>query len=87
MAKAVQEQKLADFYRIMQYKCKLNGIKFITAEKFYASSKICSECGHQKDNLKLSDRTYHCEHCGAVINRDLNASINLFHYGKLAVNQ
>ena len=87
LAKAVQEQKLAEFYRIMQYKCEWNGIKFITADRFYASSKICSECGHKKEDLKLSDRTYRCKHCGAVINRDLNASINLYHYGELAVNQ
>ncbi len=87
LSKAIHEQKLAEFYRIMQYKCEWNGIKFIIADRFYASSKICSECGHKKDDLKLSDRTYRCEHCGAVINRDLNASINLYHYGELAVNQ
>ena len=86
LAKAVQEQKLAEFYRIMQYKCNWNGIIFITADRFYASSKICSECGNKKLDLKLSDRTYRCEHCGTVINRDLNASVNLYHYGKLAVN-
>lgn len=86
LAKAVQEQKLADFYRIMQYKCEWNGIEFITADRFYASSKTCSECGHIKKELKLSDRTYHCEHCGAVIGRDLNASINLYHYGKSIIN-
>ena len=89
LAKAVQEQKLAEFYRIMQYKCEWNGISFITADRFYASSKICSLCGRKKDDLKLSDRVYKCEHCGVVINRDLNAGINLYHYGleKLAINQ
>ena len=86
LAKAIQEQKLAEFYRIMQYKCVWNGIKFITADRFYSSSKICSVCGNKKLDLKLSDRTYKCEHCGAVINRDFNASVNLYHYGKLAVN-
>ena len=86
LAKAIQEQKLAEFYRIMQYKCNWNGITFITADRFYASSKICSVCGHKKLDLKLSDRTYKCEYCGTVINRDFNASVNLYHYGKLAVN-
>lgn len=86
LAKAVQEQKLAEFYRIMQYKCTWNGILFITADRFYASSKICSVCGNKKLDLKLSDRTYKCEHCGAVMDRDYNASVNLYHYGKLTVN-
>ncbi|MBR0220803.1 MAG: transposase, partial [Synergistaceae bacterium] len=44
---------------------------------------------HKKNDLKLSDRVYKCEQCGTVINRDFNASLNLFHYGleKLASNQ
>ena len=86
LAKAVQEQKLAEFYRIMQYKCDWNGIRFITADRFYASSKLCSVCGHKKSDLKLSDRIYRCENCGTVIDRDFNASINLCHYGKSMIN-
>ena len=82
LARAVQEQKLAEFYRIMQYKCLWHGIRLITADRFYASSKTCSFCGSIKKDLKLSDRKYHCSHCGTVIDRDLNASINLFHYGE-----
>ena len=86
LASAVQEQKLAEFYRVMQYKCEWYGIKFITADRFYASSKTCSHCGSIKRDLKLSDRIYHCEHCEAVIDRDLNASINLYHYGLQKIN-
>ena len=82
LAKAIQEQKLAEFYRMMQYKSGWNGIRLITADRFYASSKLCSVCGYKKPELKLSDRIYHCEHCGTVIDRDYNASINLLHYGQ-----
>ena len=82
LAKAVQEQKLADFYRIMQYKCSWHGIRLITADRFYASSKLCSVCGHKKPDLKLSDRIYRCKHCGTVIDRDYNASMNLYQYGQ-----
>ncbi len=82
LARAIQEQKLAEFYRLMQYKCDWHGIRLITADRFYASSKLCSVCGHRKPDLKLSDRIYHCEHCGTVIERDYNASINLLHYGQ-----
>ena len=87
LAKAVQEQKFAEFYRIMQYKCLWHGIRLITADRFYASSKTCSICGNIKKGLKLSDRTYHCENCGAVIDRDLNASINLYKYGKSIISR
>ncbi len=86
LARAVQEQKFAEFYRIMQYKCEWHGIKLITADRFYASSKTCSICGNIKKDLKLSDRTYHCGNCGAVIDRDMNASINLYHYGKSIIS-
>ncbi|MBQ7220004.1 MAG: transposase [Synergistaceae bacterium] len=82
LARAVQEQKLAEFYRIMQYKSDWNGIRLITADRFYASSKLCSVCGHKKKDLKLKDRIYRCPECGTVIDRDLNASLNLYHYGK-----
>ena len=86
LAQAIQEQKLAEFYRIIKYKSDWNGIKFVEADRFYASSKICSVCGNKKMDLKLSDRIYNCKSCGAVIDRDLNASINLYNYGKTAVN-
>ena len=86
LAKAVQEQKLAEFYRIMQYKCEWHGIRFITVDRFYPSSKLCSFCGHKKQNLQLSDRIYICEKCGTVIDRDMNASMNLYQYGQSIIN-
>ena len=46
----------------------------------YPSSKKCSHCEAIKKDLKLSDRTYHCEYCGLTIDRDYNASQNLANY-------
>ena len=80
LSKAIKEQRLYEFKRQMQYKCELYGIKFVEADKWYPSSKICSECGHVKPKLSLSERTYICEECGCVIDRDYNASINLSRY-------
>lgn len=80
LAKAIQEQCFYEFLRQMQYKCEWNGIEFIQADRFYPSSKTCSGCGMVKDDLKLSDRTYRCECCGLVIDRDYNAAINLSRY-------
>ena len=75
-------EKIADcsfyeIYRQLKYKCKKRGIQFITADKFYPSSKICSNCGNKKKSLSISERTYRCEYCGNIIDRDFNASLNL----------
>ena len=82
LAKAVQEQCFYEFYRQMQYKCAWNGIEFITADRFYPSSKLCSYCGTIKKDLKLSDRTYICDECGNTMDRDYQASVNLKNYGE-----
>ena len=57
----------------------------IVADRWFASSKICSGCGAVKAKLLLSERTYQCEACGLVIDRDANAALNLAEYGKRQV--
>lgn len=81
LARAVQEQCFYEFYRQIQYKCSWNKIKFITADRYYPSSKLCSCCGYVKKDLKLSDRIYHCPECGLTMDRDFQASVNLMRYG------
>lgn len=80
LSKAVQNQCFYEFYRQIQYKSEWNNIKFVVADRFYPSSKTCSNCGNIKKNLKLSDRIYKCS-CGFEMDRDKNASINLMKYG------
>ena len=80
LAKAISNQKLYEFKRQIQYKCKRYGIAFVEADRFYPSSKKCSQCGNIKKDLKLKDRIYRCEKCGLVIDRDYNASVNLAMY-------
>ena len=80
LSKAIAQQGLYEFKRQLDYKCQLYGIDFVEADKWYPSSKTCSECGHVKTRLSLSERTYICEDCAAVIDRDYNASINLSRY-------
>ena len=46
-------------------------------DRFYPSSKTCSNCGNYNKDLKLSQRVYHCNHCQEKIDRDFNASLNL----------
>ncbi|WP_415320348.1 zinc ribbon domain-containing protein, partial [Clostridium perfringens] len=57
-------------------------IKLVLADRFYPSSKTCSQCGEIKKDLKLKDRVYKCS-CRLTIDSNLNASINLSRY-KLA---
>lgn len=80
LSKVIQQQKIYEFKRQIEYKSKLNGIEFIQVDKFYPSSKTCSCCGNIKKDLKLSDRMYKCDVCSLVIDRDYNASINLANY-------
>lgn len=80
LSKSIQQQNLYEFKRQMKYKCEFNGIEFVEADIWYPSSKTCSECGHIKKNLSLSERDYICEECGSIIDRDYNAAINLSRY-------
>jgi putative transposase len=82
LSKAIQNQKLYEFKKQMQYKCEFNGIAFVEADKWYPSSKMCSCCGEINKDLKLKDRVFKCK-CGFSLDRDKNASINLSRY-KLA---
>ncbi len=80
LSKAIQQQGFYEFSRFIQYKAERQGTEFIEADKWYPSSKTCSVCGHVKTKLSLSEREFKCEYCGAVIDRDKNASINLSRY-------
>ena len=80
LSRAIQEQCFYEFIRQMKYKCEWHGIEFVQVDRFYPSSKTCSCCGSIKPDLKLKDRKYVCNDCGAVIDRDYNAAVNLSRY-------
>ena len=82
LSDAIRKQGFHEFKRQLEYKCKLRGIEFVIADRFYPSSRPCSQCGKIKKDLQLKDRVYQCS-CGLKIDRDFNASINLSNY-KLA---
>lgn len=76
LSKAIASQKFYEFRIKLKNKCDENGIELRIVDRWYPSSKICHCCGRIKNNLKLSDRVYHCI-CGYSEDRDLNASLNL----------
>ena len=77
LAQAVSDVSFGELRRQIEYKAATNGVKVLKVDRFYPSSKTCSVCGAVKEDLKLSDRTYRCDKCGAVFDRDYNASRNL----------
>lgn len=77
LARAIADTGMAEIRRQLTYKTTWAGGRLVQADPFYPSSKTCSACGHVKAKLPLSERTYRCEVCGLVADRDLNAAANL----------
>lgn len=80
LAKAVQSQNFDRIYRMMKYKCENKGIEFVTADRFFPSSRLCGNCGSVNKKLTLTDRTFVCPECGYTCDRDFNAAQNLMEY-------
>ncbi|MBW4595830.1 MAG: transposase [Brasilonema angustatum HA4187-MV1] len=95
LAKAIADMGFYEFRRQLTYKCELYGSKLVVVDRWFPSSKTCSNCGTKKETLHLKERVFKCGeqrlagvppvvatanpqgHCGFVIDRDLNAAINL----------
>jgi IS605 OrfB family transposase len=77
LAGRLADASLGKLRRQLTYKSFWAGSALIEAGRFFPSSKICSGCGQVKAKLPLSERQYHCECCGIVLDRDVNAARNL----------
>jgi IS605 OrfB family transposase len=77
LARHVADAGFAELRRQLAYKTGWNGGRLLIADRWYPSSKTCSGCGAVKAKLALSERAYHCEVCGLVMDRDCNAACNL----------
>ena len=77
LAKAIADMGFFEFRRQLTYKCQLYGSELVVVERWFPSSKKCSNCGTKKETLTLKERVFECSHCGFKCDRDLNASINL----------
>lgn len=75
LAKAVSDGSFNEFKRQLAYKTQIRNI-----DRWYPSSQICSNCGMRKP-MPLSERTYECERCGLILDRDMNAAVNILHVG------
>ena len=77
LSHSIQKQSFYAFSQKLKNKCNKNGIELRQVSKYFPSSKTCSECGCINHDLQLKDRVFKCKECGSIVDRDLNASINL----------
>jgi putative transposase len=80
LAHSIADVGWGEFLRQLAYKSSWNGYRVVKADRWFPSSKMCSGCHQIHHALKLSDRVFICPHCGLVIDRDVNAAINLSRY-------
>ena len=85
LAKSIQDVSFCELKRILQYKASWNDKQVVFIDRFYPSSKLCSDCGYKNDLLQLSDREWVCPECGVVHDRDINAAVNILNEGKRIV--
>lgn len=82
LAAAISDQGWGELRRQLAYKTTRHGGTLVVADRFYPSTKTCSSCGAVKAKLPLSTRTYTCDSCDLVLDRDVNAAVNLAAWGE-----
>lgn len=80
LSRSVADMGFFEFRRQVEYKADMRGGMIVIADRWFASSKTCHECGHKLESLPLSVRHWECPECGAGHDRDVNAAINLRNY-------
>ena len=81
LARAIADMSFFEFRRQLEYKAERRGGLVIVADRWFASSKICSVCAVQQDKMPLAVRQWTCPDCGTIHDRDRNAARNLLAYG------
>ena len=89
LSKSISDVSWSKFNDMLKYKSNWYGRQILKVNRFFPSSKTCStfDCGYIYKDLKLSERSWICPKCGAIHDRDINASINLFLEGLLIIGQ
>ncbi|HEX4704199.1 MAG TPA: IS607 family element RNA-guided endonuclease TnpB [Pseudonocardiaceae bacterium] len=80
LARHIADAGFGEIRRHLGYKTRWSGGRLVVADRWFPSSKKCSACGVAKPKLPLRVRMFTCEQCGLVIDRDLNAALNLRQY-------
>lgn len=77
LAKSISDVSWSEIRRQLEYKANWYGREVRFVDRFYPSSKTCSKCGCVKESLSLKERVFSCNDCGNVLDRDINAAINI----------
>ncbi|MEB6589904.1 transposase [Pseudomonas asiatica] len=77
LARSIADMGFFELRRQLEYKAAMRGGQVVVADRFYPSSKTCSNCGHKLEELSLSVRQWTCPGCATCHDRDVNAAINL----------
>ena len=85
LGKSVSDASFSELTRQIEYKCTWYGKLFNKVNRFFPSSKLCSNCDYKNDDLKRSDSHWECPDCGIVHDRDINAAVNIYQQGFLDV--
>lgn len=80
LAKSIQDAGWGEFVRQLEYKGSWYGSDIIKIDRFYPSSKRHFACGWIKQDLTLTNREWVCENCGGVVDRDINAAMNILNF-------
>ena len=81
LAFSIGDVAWSEIVRQLEYKSGWYGKELVKIDRFFPSSKTCSACGHERDQLPLSVRQWTCEECGAEHDRDFNAAQNICRVG------
>jgi len=87
LALSIADASWSEFFRQLEYKCKWYGRVFIKIDRWYPSTKLCNGCGTKNTKLELKDREWTCVGCSEVLDRDLNASLNILDEGLKKYNE
>lgn len=79
--KHINDVSWSKFRRMLEYKCKWYGRELKVVDRFFPSSQICNVCGHNDGKKELQIRSWTCHCCGSVLDRDINAAINILNEG------
>lgn len=82
LARSISDAGWTELARMLAYKQAWRHGALVKADRWFASSKICSACGTAASALPLAQRTFECARCGNTLDRDLNAAINLAIWGE-----
>ncbi len=81
LARAISDAGWAEFARLLGYKQDWRGGQLVVADRWYPSSRLCTQCGAVNGDLTLADRVFTCG-CGHTVDSDMNAAANLARWGQ-----